>query len=447
MMPQAPAVAGEHPVDEYVAIALSQNPQIQARRQRVEAAAQKVPQAAALKDPMVGVTVFPFYPYVQQTAGGRMQTELMVSQEIPWKGKLRAQADAAEAEVNMARAELAAAEFEVIEQVKRAYFELYFVQRSIEITSRSRGLAVQFRDIAEAKYRAAQVSQQDLLRADLEISNVDTELVRLHQQLQSGQARLARLLHVSPDTPVRTVAELPQEAIPDDLQRLYERAIAARPELHAQLAAVQRDRFNVELARLQYFPDVTPTFGWGAMTSNRALSPVADGLDNLTIGVSANVPIYRGKLNAGVREAEAATTADAREYDNLRDRTQEEVLDLFAQVTSQQELLRLFREEILPKADQTLKVSIAAYESGQVDLLQLIDNWQELLRYQIMQQRLETQLRQSMASLERTVGGFAQATAVPEPIPLPQPMPSSVDFPPPVTNDAGNRIISNERGP
>ena len=134
----------------------------------------------------------------------------------------------------MARAQLAAKELEVIEQVKKAYFELYFLQLAITISERNRELLVDFARIAESKYRTGTASQQDLLRAQVEVSVLDNELIRFRQQRQSAQAQLARLLHVSPDTAVAALDQLPQEQAPRDLELLYGRAIAARPELHAQ---------------------------------------------------------------------------------------------------------------------------------------------------------------------------------------------------------------------
>ena len=127
--------------------------------------------------------------------------------------------------------------------------------------------------------------------------------------------------------------------------------------------------------------------------------------DALVSGVSMNVPIYRKRLNAAVREAEANVSADRRKYDSLRDRTQEEAKDLFVRIEADQQMLQLFRQSIIPQADQTLQVSIQGYESGNVDFLQMLDNWQTLLRYQIFAYRLEGQLRQDLAELERIVGG------------------------------------------
>ena len=407
--PDAPAVAirpvseelaGPHPVEHYIKYALSQNPDIQAARKQVEAAAHRVPQAGSLQDPMIGVTTF---PEPVQTAAGQQEVLLTASQKLPWAGKLNMRAELAEMSVQVARARLAAVELGVIEQVKRAYYELYFVEQATRITQADRELLLELTKIAEAQVKTGKVSQQDVLRAQLEVSNLDGELIRLRQQLQGAQARLARRLHVSPDTPLRALDKLPSQRIPKDLQRLYRQAVAARPELHAELAAVQRDRRAVSLARLDYYPDVTLGFTW-IDTSSAGISPVANGRDPVLLGLSMNLPIYRNRLDAGVREAEARSVASARRYDSLRDQTLEEVKDLFAQVTSQRELLQLFVDDIIPKADQTLKVSARAYQTGTVDFLQLIDNWRQLLKFQLMHKRLEAQLRQTLASLERVVG-------------------------------------------
>ena len=190
MMPVAADLSGPHPVDEYVAFAICQNPEIQVKRKRVEVAAMRVPQAASLDDPMLDVNGWPLYAHASQQPGGRMTVDVMASQQVPWFGKLRTRACAAEAEVDSARAELVAAELEVVEQVKRSYYELYLVQTALEISQQSRNLAVEFGRIAEVKYRTGLVDQQDLLRAQLEVSNVDVELVRMHQELQSAQVRL-----------------------------------------------------------------------------------------------------------------------------------------------------------------------------------------------------------------------------------------------------------------
>ena len=336
-------------------------------------------------------------------------------------GKLRAQSQAAEAEVDMARAHLAATELDVIEQVSRAYYQLYFVERSLQITEQNRKLLVQVLEIAEIRYKTAKTSQQDVLRLQAELSGIDGEVVRLGQELDSVRADLAQLLHVSPETSFQTTGQLGDQGIPQDLDRLYKQAIVARPELHEQLAAIERDRSKVERAQLDYFPDLTFGAQWGAMTTNRALAPSADGLDMVGLNISANIPLYRNRIRAGVREAEFQAVASARQYDQIKDQTLRDVKSLFAQAKGQQEVARLFRESIIPKTQQALDVAIREYQVGTTEFVQMIDNWRELLRFQIMHQQLEAQLRQTMASLERVVGGSSVPSA--EVIPAPEPQP------------------------
>lgn len=414
---------GPHPVEEYIQFALRQNPDIQAARKRMEAFAYQVPVAASLQDPMLNLTI---QPEPVQTAAGEQQAILSANQKFPWFGKLDARASAAEAQTNVARARLAAVELATIAAVKRAYFELYFIQQTISVTEAEQRLLGEIRDVANTRYRAGQTSQQDVLRADLEVSNVENELIRLRQQLESGQARLARLLHVAPQTKVLALDRLAPVEAPRDLDALQQLAVAARPELHAAIASIEQNQREADLARLDYMPDVTLGFSWVDVSSS-GISPVANGRDAFMLTASVNLPVYQKRLDSAVRSAEAKAVASAREYDSLRDGTLEQVTDLFAQAKSQQDLLTLFDEDILPKARQTLEVSSRAYNVGEVDFLQLIDNWRELLRYEVMYRRLEASLRQTLAELERVVGGFSESAAEVAPAPgeesLPPPAP------------------------
>jgi outer membrane protein TolC len=414
---------GPHSVEEYIRFALNQNPDIHAARKQMEALAYQVPVAASLEDPMLGMT---FYPEQVQTAAGQQEFAVTANQKFPWQGKLDARAQLVEAQTNMARAQLAVVELATIAKVKRSYYELYFMQQAIAVTEADQKLLGEIRDVANARYKSGKASQQDLLRAELEISNVESELIRLRQRLVSAQARLARLLHVGPQTKVRALDRVPPEQVPRDLEWLQRQAVAARPELHAQLAALERDQRAVELARLDYMPDVTLGATWIDVAS-AGISPVANGRDSFLLTAGINLPIYRKRLDSSVRSAEAKAVSTARTYDSLRDATLEEVMDLFAQAQSQQDLLTLFREDILPKARQTLEVSSRAYNTGEVDFLQLIDNWRQLLRYEISYRRLEASLHQTLAELERVVGGFSGQSS--ETIPTPRDEPQGLPQP------------------
>lgn len=401
LAPVSPTLAGPHAVEDYVAYALSHNPEIHAAKSRVAAAAYRVPQAASLRDPRLDLT---YLPEPVETAAGEQRFRVKMSQEVPWPGKLQTRAGVAEAETNARRANLASMELEIIDEVKQAYYRLYLAEQSLQITRQDRALLNNLAQLAKRRLETGKVSQQDLLRAQLEVANVDSELIRIHHHLDTARARLARLLHVSPETKIQTLGKLGSATAPQTLDTLYARAIASRPELHARLAELDRDLRRADLACLERRPDVTGSVAWFD-TKSTGISPVADGQDAWLLGISANVPIYRKRINAAVNEAEAQASATRRSYEALRDKTQEEVSDLFLHARHQAKLIDLFRQDILPRASQTLKVSMRAYEVGDIDFLQLIDNWRQVLRFKLAEVRAQVELRQAIASLERLVGG------------------------------------------
>ncbi len=96
-------LAGPHPVEQYIQIALSQNPEIQAARKKMESLAHQVPVAASLPDPMLNVTA---QPEPVQTAAGQQELIVAASQKFLLFGKLGTRASMAEAQTNVARAEL-----------------------------------------------------------------------------------------------------------------------------------------------------------------------------------------------------------------------------------------------------------------------------------------------------------------------------------------------------
>lgn len=411
-LPREPELGGPHPVDFYVQIALERNPEILARQRGVAAQSEVIPQVTALEDPMLSDTFWPITEHSPQTASGRMPNAFMISQQFPWIGKLRLRGEIAEQETKMAISRLVQTELKVVEDAHLAYYEIYFDQKAIEITERDRELLTALLQIAEVRYRTGATSQQDVLRAQVELDRLDDRLIVLRRQLRMAQADLAKILHTSPEAELSAESDLRELSAPEEIDLLYEAAVRCRPELQERLAAIIRDQRAENLAMLQYFPDVSLGVGWDAMTTSDALSAVADGKDNLGFTIGLNLPIWQDKLQAGVRETQHRAAQSARLYDAERDETFRLIRRLMVEARSLEQQIALFRDSILPKADQTLRVSMADYRVGKVDFLQLIDNWSQLLAFQVQLVRFEASLRQRLASLERVVG--CQLASLPE---------------------------------
>jgi outer membrane protein, heavy metal efflux system len=408
---------GPHTVNVYVDIALERNPRILAAQRLVAAQEQVIPQATALDDPMLSNSSMPITSNSLQTAAGRVPNTLTLSQKLPWLGKLRLRGEVAEQELKIALARLDEARLHIEEGVRLAYYDLYFNQRAIIITKESKALLDDLLHIAEARYQTGQTSQQDVLKAQVELDRLDDRLIDLSRALAFAQVDLARLLHTDPHVRPEAIAELVPSRPPTEPEVLYERASRCRPELQARQASIAQAERREELARLEYFPDVTLGIGWQSVTPDGAIAGMATGNDNLMFMASMNLPIWRERLRAGVGEAHQRAIESALRYDASHDDTIRQVSRQLIQAHASEDQMRLLRENIIPRHDQTLHVSIADYRVGRIDFLSLIDNWTQLLTLQVQLARLEANLEQSLASLERAVGCALDSSDAAPPVP------------------------------
>ncbi len=423
--PVPPGLEGPQPVDVYIRRALAENRGVQAAWFRVQSMQDRIPQAVALVDPTVQNSVYPVPSYAVQTATGYVPNGLLIEQQFPWFGTLRLRGLVADKEVEIALFDLAAAELAVVERVKRAYFELYYNERAAHVLRDNRVLAKDVAEIAQVGYENGQRTRQDVLRAQVAIDELDNDLVRVRQGTAEARAMLARQLHISPEADLRTPPEVPLGDVPAEVERLYRLAIAARPELQARLAAIARDRDQVELARKKYCPDFGLGLVYQTVSAQNAVSKSANGHDALGLFVGFNVPIYRAKLDAAVREVENQAVSDARSYEDLRDQTYEEIKELFVQAQALREIIDLFHRSILPKSRQAFDVARNDYTTGRQDFVTLITAWQQVLTVQLQTVRLESDLGKALATLERVVGGQLGAHPAAAPLPPAPPPPAA----------------------
>lgn len=426
-VPAPPELTGPQPVDTYIRRALAENRTVQAARANVLALRSRIPQVTALDDPTVSNTIYPFPSNAPQySLMGYMPYDLMIAQQFPWFGTLKLRGQAAEQDVKVALAELAVAQLDAVAAVKRGYYDLYFSERSEAILGENRKLVEDFVVLARNRYETGETSQQDVLRAEVILSDLDRELVSTRQALASARADLSQQLHISPEAELRTLPDVPIGDVPAQVERLYRLAAAARPELQGRLAAIARDERAVELARKRYYPNVTLGVTYSLMSRDNAMSPTADGKDNVGLFVGFNLPVYHKKLAGAVSEAQARAVADAKLYEAERDRTYREVKDLMVQSKAQRDIIDLFRTSILPRSQQALEIAASDYTTGTLDYLTLITAWREVLQIQLQIAQVESELGKALASLERAVG--AQLNEHPPTAPA---APGGGDAPPP----------------
>jgi outer membrane protein TolC len=399
-----PELSGPQSLDDCIRRALTENRTVQAAYHNVESLRYRIPQVTTLEDPVAANTIFPI-PSVapQYSLMGYNPYNLTLAQQFPWLGTRRLRGEVADRDVQVALAELAAAQLDAVAAVKRAYLDLHAGERSAELLVETRKILEDFRTIARSRVPLGG-SQQDVIRAETLISELDRSLVENRQDIATARTALARQVHTSPEADLRTLSEFPIDAVPTETERLYSLAIEARPELRGRLEAVARDEKAVELARKRAYPNVTLGFTFMDMSRQNAISPTASGSPNLGLFVGFNLPVYRKKYQAGVCEAQQRALADAKLYEAQLDETNGEIKDSFTQARVQQDVLSLLRDGILPRTRHSLELARSDYQNQNVDFATVLSAQREVLQVEIQIVQVEAELGKVLASLERAVG-------------------------------------------
>ncbi len=360
-------LGGPQPLDVLIRHALEENRTVRAAQFNVLALKHRIPQVTALDDPIISNTIFPIPSAAPQySLMGYMPYAALLAQQFPWCGTLKLRGQAAEDDVKIALFELAAAQLDVVANVKRAYHDLHFNERAEVLLRQTRGLAQRFLEIARERYRLATVTQVDILRAEVAVADIDREIENNRQATNESRVELARLLHVSPETPLQTLPDMAVESVPQQMERLSQLVVASRPELQGRLAAIARDEKAVELACKRYYPNPTVGLVYQDMEKTNAQTPrTASGQPNIGFFVGLNLPIYHKKLAAGVQEARARAAADAQLFEAELDQAHRDIKDFFVQAKVQQNVLALLRRNNLPAAKQVLELTASDYRGWQ----------------------------------------------------------------------------------
>lgn len=380
------------------------NPTLAMTTALAAAADERVRPAGALDDPRIGYDAsnIPIgdFDFKSTPLSGH---QFGLRQKLPFPGLLSNRRDAA-------RRGAEASHLLVDDQylltdgaVESAWSELAFAQQALVITDRNIALLRQLAATAEALYRVGTGLQQDVLRAQVELTALLQERLRREEAIERGESNLVALMDLPPATKLPRTTPLDLDAenpvLADLLSTLEDRSA----RLRSALTKVEEARLQIRVAELEGLPDVD--LGIGYRVRQDVTGDPVDGDDFLTAGLTVRLPVNRSKWRARVAERRALLRSAEAELRAVR-------AELFSRArTAHAELVRAASEEALletglvPQARQSLDASRSAYEVGRIEFLSLLDSQVRLLNAELRLARARADKRVAFAALETAFGG------------------------------------------
>ncbi len=376
------------------------NPEIAAARGSVDASVAAIAPAGALPDPtisagyMSGVKAFPFFPTTNPPDSFR---QFGATQEFPYPGKLSLRTKIAVSESDAQRWTSEATRRRLVAELKSAYYEYVFVNRSLDVLSRNKARLDEFRQIADARYSVGKAMQQDVLKAQVEISLLLERQALLSQQRAALRAQINGLLDRKPETPLDLALTYEPASLTHSLEDLQALAAQNNPKVKRDERMVTRGEQMLALAKRDVLPDLAVNFTTQQMVGDM---PWMYGVDFMV-----KVPIFWSrKQRPLIAQAAALLDSNRRMRENTLAQTAAQITDTYALAETSRRLVTLYGDSVLPQARLALESSLASYEVGGVDFLTVLTNFITVLNYEISYQEQTARFHEALARLEPLVG-------------------------------------------
>jgi len=388
-----------------VAEVVEANPDLTAINARAEALAALPDQLATLPDPRLSINLMNLpidsFSFTQEAM---TQTQVGFSQRLPFPSKLGLRREVAVAMASAASFGVEELRLKLIRDVTMVWWNLFFLDRALEVIENNQTLMRQFIEVTESKYRVGKGLQQDVLLAQLELSKLFGNQIDLQGQRRNEAIRLSTLL----DRPATDVLVLPGEVVENfpslrDEAQLVVRAVEVRPLLAAREQQLAAAKLRLVLAKRDYYPDFSLGVAYGLRQGGNPNGSSRDDFMSLMFGM--NLPIYTGtKQDRAVDQRNAERLGQQYALADEHNRVEAAIGRALSDYRRGREKSELFKTGIIPQAKQTVASMLAGYQVNKVDFLNVMRSQITLYNYETQYWNAFSQARQAIARLVAAVG-------------------------------------------
>lgn len=388
-------------VERLLAIAREANPEYAGMRYEAQAAAERVTPAGALPDPRFRTELMDI------TKGGEQNPTLLPSnvgstrytlmQDLPWFGKRDLKREIAEFEAEGSQGKARGTWSELAAKIKTAQAQRYFLHGNEKLTQEILDLIVRLEKIAQNRYANGLSAQQDVIRAQIEQTNMKNELVALESESRQVNARLNALLARPAAAPLAQPEKLRTLPVPGQLNpaALEERVRTRNPQLFTEEARIKAAEKGRDLVYKNRYPDF-----------NVGIAPVQYGsaIKEWGLMVEINIPLQQSSRRSQEREAEAMLSAARSRKEASANQVLSELSENLAGLEAAQRTDVLATTSLLPQAELTFNAALAGYENGKLDFATLLDAQRQIRQAKQNQIKAQAEAQMRLAEVEKLLG-------------------------------------------
>ncbi len=395
---QTPVASTPTPLSQLLAEAEANNPQISAADHGVRAARQMAPQVTTLPDPKFTYQQFSVgspKPFAGYTNSDFAYIGVGASQQLPYPGKLRARGTVAERDADTKQAEVEVTKTSIAYAVKADYLQLAYLQQTLGILRQNEAVLDQLIQDATAHYQVGQGMQQDVLQAQVNRTKIVEEITMHHQQMGQVQAHLKGLLsrdQGSPDIITEDLIATPLQQTSDELLALVRQN---NPQIQVDVSSIRKQDAQVASAKREGKPDFE--VGYLYENTDRKYR------DYYMFTFDVRFP-RKKRVNAEIAEATEKRSESQQTLDAHLQQQLAEVQEGYVKATSDEELLKEYREGLIPQSDAAYRATLSAYASNREQFIHVLSHFTDTLNLKLEYVQTLVDHEAALAHLESLTG-------------------------------------------
>ena len=332
-----------------------------------------------------------------------------VSQMFPFPGKLELEKKSVLNSKAMMQSERLSMAADIMNMIKQNYYDLYLVNRKLEVNRDNRLIIKTFMTAAEGQYMVGKGMQQEVFKSQIEMSKLKNEEYILLQSRENLYSELTRLTKVNVDEfTVINFSDIDTDYLIDQdnfkinnltAENLINYAFIHRADLKSLRDKVKMNETDLEMAKISRLPDFNVKLGY-------KYRPYEER-NAFSVMFGINIPLApwsSGKYDFSEKKSEVIIKSTTEEISAKKNEIRSEITSVVNNLNSVKETMNFYYGVQIPQTENTMKSAQYSYESNNGGFLDLLDAYRMYQDSRLMYFESMSMYLKMIADLEKAAG-------------------------------------------